>query len=110
VNHGDRPVAALQPGGVGAGQPPPGGIPDAGLSLQRSPAADRLAHPERVQCAQRVGPQGKARASLGELGRALEDLDLPAALGQGQRGRQPADPAADDNRFHVLFLSRVLRW
>jgi hypothetical protein len=104
VNHGDRPVTALHLGGVGAGQPPPGGILNTGLPSQRSPAADRLAHPERVQCAQCIGPQGQARADLGELGRTLKDLDLPALPGQGQRGCQPADPAADDDRFHDDFL------
>ncbi len=71
MNHGGRPVAARQLGGVGARQPPPGGIPDTGLPGQHGPAPDGLAYAQRVQRAQRVGPQAQAGAGLGELGRAL---------------------------------------
>jgi hypothetical protein len=102
------PVVAGQPGPAGHDGAEHHGVFEgrAGpLPGQGGPAADRPAHPEGVQRAQRVGPQGQARAGLGERGRALEDLHLPATPGQRQRAGQPGDPAADDDRFHGVVPS-----
>jgi hypothetical protein len=100
VQHGRWPVPAGQFGSVGAGQPPAGRIPDAGLAFQHGAAADGITHPERIQRPQRVGPQRQPRADLGELRGTFQHLGLPAAAAQGQRTGQPADPAADDDRLH----------
>ncbi len=89
--------------GVGAREPAPGGVPDTGPSLQKSPATVGLAHFEGVQCAQCIRPQGQASARFGEVWCALEDLgpptvpDLPSLLPAG--GQAPGT-------VRILRLSR----
>jgi hypothetical protein len=82
-----------------------GELPRADRVGQHQPARqdgnrhDHLEHPEPVQDAGRVGRELDAGAYLGEALRPLKHGDAAAPAGQAQRGRQPSDTAADDQRL-----------
>src|SRR5262245_46055903 len=59
----------------------------------------RFREAERMQHARAVGADLNAGADLLELRRLLVDLDVDAAAQQPERGREPADAAADDDDF-----------
>jgi hypothetical protein len=54
-----------------------------------------------VEDARAVGADLQARADLAQLGRLLVDLDLDAALEQGERGGEAADPAPGDQDLRL---------
>jgi hypothetical protein len=95
-----------------AGLEPPWLGPDA---LAEAVAIDQLLDPhtrgiEAVEQAKvgqllhRVRQKADPHAKLTDLGRLLEDLDLHTPLVQAQRGRKPADAAADYQGLHCLPL------
>ena len=49
-----------------------------------------------MQDSDRVGAECDARANLAQDGGLLVDVDIKAGLAEREGGRQPADPAADD--------------
>ena len=75
-----------------------GAVHAAQLTAARREAAGqhRLGHAERPQCGNGVGREAEPESQLARRGRTLEDAHAPASLAQGDAGRQPADPGADD--------------
>ena len=58
-----------------------------------------LGEPQHLEHAEHVGAELDAGADLLELRRLLQHLDRDALARQRQRGREPADPAADDDHL-----------
>ncbi|MNC87862.1 hypothetical protein D3C83_36260 [compost metagenome] len=57
---------------------------------------DRLQHAQALEHAAHVRPHLDAVADLAEHRRLLQHAYAPALPGEGERGREPADAAADD--------------
>jgi hypothetical protein len=58
-----------------------------------------VGQPDRPKGRQRVRPQPHSGADLFQHRRLLVDLGGQSPAGKGDGGRQPADPAADDDNF-----------
>ncbi len=58
---------------------------------------ERRLEAKRMEHARAVGADLHAGADLAELGRLLVDLDVDAALQQGEPRGEPADAGADDD-------------
>ena len=72
-------------------------VPDLlGLRPHR-PGIERRLEPQRPQHTRAVGAELHAGPDLAQLGRLLVDLDVDAALPQGERASQPADAGADND-------------
>ena len=73
---------------------------------------ERILQPQRAQLLDGVRAEVDADAERVDLGRGLEDSDAPGGAGrvQGERQRQPADAAADDDDVHENSRFRRLTW
>ena len=80
------------PGGAAVGQP------QLGDQVPRAQLADPVADPEPVQHSQPVRRERDTGPDLGELPRLLVYPHVDPGLRERERRRDPADPAADDNR------------
>src|SRR5580704_8186020 len=70
----------------------------------------RVLEPERVENARAVGADLHAGAKLAQFRRLFVDIDVDAATGQSECGRQPANPAADNCDIvhaHSPLLTRL---
>ena len=69
----------------------------------------RYAQAEPMQQPRGVGADLNARANLADPRRLLMDLDVDAGVQEMQRGRQTADAAADNDRFHCNTCRHTAR-
>jgi len=77
---------------------PPGGDLSA-IGVRHAERADRRAHAEPIERADRVRPQAQRGTFSAQTGRGLVDRRRHARLSQRNRRAEPTDPPADDDRL-----------
>ncbi len=83
---------------------------DADRARRRGEAAHGFEDAQSLENAGRVGRELKPRAEFLEDGRAFEDLDLEILPRERERGGQPADPGAGDERATRHGSRRVVKF
>lgn len=108
----ERLVAEPGAGGgrVRADEPAPVGPAQPDLALEPGEVAQPVAEAERAERADGVGGDGDPGPDGFERARAFQDGDLPPGAGERDAGREPADPAADDDgprAHHSISPQRI---
>ena len=101
VHQGDVPEALADHGDIGAREPPPTLVPNAGGAVEDGPLAHDLAHAEGVQRVQGVRPEREPGTHLREGRRPLQHLHVPTLLAQPDRGCEAGDATTDHDCLHV---------